>query len=99
MPAHRSVFGGSHFQAAVQLGRRGVKLGSWKTAGKRRYGRRRGIWAGTGPHGGGMTAEPRQPVPDVIASSLKRWPHGAAPGQLTADPRAGHVQRHGARCR
>ena len=37
MPALCSIFMGFHFQAAVQLGRRSVKLGSWKTTGKRRY--------------------------------------------------------------
>ena len=49
-----------------------------------------GFWARTGLHGSGMAITPWQPAPDAVASSLKRRPHGAVPGQVTVDPRASH---------
>ena len=49
-----------------------------------------GFWARTGLHGSGMAITPWQPVPDAVASSLKRRPHGAVPGQVIVDPRASH---------
>ena len=41
-------------------------------------------------HPDDMAITPWQPAPDAVASSLKRRPHGAVPGQVTVDPRTSH---------
>ena len=48
------------------------------------YGRRHGIWVGTGPHEGGTTTEPQQPDPDTVASPLNGRPHRTVPEQVMA---------------
>ena len=87
MPVRCSIFGAFHFQAAVQLGRWSVKLGSWRTHWKAPvYGKRHDIWVGIGPHGDGTTTESRQPAPDAVATSLKRRPHETRAGASLGRP-------------